>query len=476
MVTFNEGEKQELHRMNDDAKSQKGNTDRKERRFQNLLDAAQEFVDQTRIYFVAALDRYVIRQDGEWTFLTDNAMRKFYGDLFGVKGFDKAFLYVMKESGRNYRDVTHSFTNVDGKLNLLDRDNWITPASGDHHWFFDCLMTSMGGGKPENVEHIERVLAYKFEHPECVRLPALLLHGEGNIGKNLLVDSIFREVYAGATLAANSSDVVGQFNSLVAGKVIVMIDETSPRKMDHDRLKHVLQREILSINTKNLPQYETNNLGLYFLSSNRKRGGIYLDRSQADRRYSVIFIEDGKDLIHWLCLRRNWTREQAMDWMDKIGSLLVRDRTEIAYWLHHLVSKYAEQSRPKALHGTDYERLLGIQQPVEESLIPAVFGDEQFTHIDRRVFYAGYVAMCAEDGREPMAKPGLFETVRTWLRGHPEHGVGPLEEQFRRHNSHDAHVRCWYKGGCKDKAKYCNDAIYLDTSGFRPRWIGPEGR
>jgi hypothetical protein len=238
---------------------------------------------------------------------------------FGVTNFDKAFLYVMKESGRNFRDVTHSFTEVDGKLNLLNRDNWIVPLAGEHHWFFDVLMTSMGGGKPDNVEHIERVLAYKLDHPECIRLPALLLHGEGNIGKNLLVDSIFREIYAGATMAANSSDVVGQFNSLVAGKVIVMIDETSPRKMDHDRLKHVLHREIIEINTKMMPQYETNNLALYILSSNRKRGGIYLDRSQADRRYSVIYIEDGKDLIHWLCQRRNWTREQAADWMDQTG-------------------------------------------------------------------------------------------------------------------------------------------------------------
>jgi hypothetical protein len=291
-----------------------------------------------------------------------------------------------------------------------------------------------------------------------------------------LVDSIFRKIYAGATLAANSSDVVGQFNSLVAGKVIVMIDETSPRKMDHDRLKHVLHREIIEINTKMMAQYETNNLAPYILSSNRKRGGIYLDRSQADRRYSVIYIEDGKDLIHWLCQRRDWTREQATDWMDQTGSLLVRDRTEIAHWLHHLVTKYAGQSRPKALHGADYERLLGIQQPVDESLIPAVFEDGRFTHIDRRTLYAGYVAMCAEDGREPMAKPGFFETVRTWLRPHPDLGIGPLEEQFRRNDGRDAHVRCWYKSRFRKKARSNNNAIYLDTSGYKPRWIGPEGR
>ena len=120
MVSLNDGEAQELHRAEKTVEALKEKADRKKRQAASLLEAAQEFVDRTPIYFVAALDRYVIRQDGEWTFLTDKAMRKFYGDLFGVTNFDKAFLYVMKESGRNFRDVTHSFAEVDGKLCWCD--------------------------------------------------------------------------------------------------------------------------------------------------------------------------------------------------------------------------------------------------------------------------------------------------------------------------------------------------------------------
>jgi hypothetical protein len=75
-----------------------------------------------------------------------------------------------------------------------------------------------------------------------------------------------------------------------------------------------------------------------------------------------------------------------------------------------------------------------------------------------------------------MAKPGFFETVRTWLRPHPDLGIGPLEEQFRRNDGRDAHVRCWYKSRFRKKARSNNNAIYLDTSGYKPRWIGPEGR
>jgi uncharacterized protein YyaL (SSP411 family) len=71
MVSLNDGEAQELHRAEKTVEALKEKADRKKRQAASLLEAAQEFVDRTPIYFVAALDRYVIRQDGEWTFLTD---------------------------------------------------------------------------------------------------------------------------------------------------------------------------------------------------------------------------------------------------------------------------------------------------------------------------------------------------------------------------------------------------------------------
>jgi hypothetical protein len=44
------------------------------------------------------------------------------------------------------------------------------------------------------------VIAYKYMHPEEFRLPCLLIHGEGGIGKNLLVDKILHLIFDGQTV------------------------------------------------------------------------------------------------------------------------------------------------------------------------------------------------------------------------------------------------------------------------------------
>ena len=444
----------------------------KEERHQSLIEGAREFLaENPNLYFVGKSSLYGLWQNGEWTWLTYSAITTMYADLFTIDGFGKAFKVAMQEAGRCFRDCTHSFEDTTGKLNLMIRDNWLKPIEGEHHWLFDRLMQSIGGGKPENIDHLERVIAYKMAHPECITLPAILMNGEGNLGKNLLVETVLACIWDGATLAATANNIIGSFNSLCAGMLAILVDETSPKRVDHDELKHRLQRAIIEINMKGVPQYQTANLALYFISSNRKAGGVWLDRTKADRRFSVFHIDAGLDLIHWIRQEHPaWDVAMATEWMKREGLKICQDRAEVAKWMHHLLTTYAGQTEPNALHGQDYRRLLDIQMPAEEDIIPAVFRDEQFTHINRQTLYEGYQLRSRADNREPISSRLFYDAVRTFLRLNPDLDIAEQEMQQRQGSDN---VRIWGKKGRECRYSSNNDSQYIDQNTIHHRWKGP---
>jgi hypothetical protein len=455
-----------------DAKA-KAEAKQKEQRQVTLLAAAEEFVvEHERLFYVAKSALYGEWAHGEWHWMAEKALATNNADLFTIDGFTKAFKVAMQVAGRCFYDCTHSFSDTPGKLNLLVRDNWLRPIEGEHHWLFDRLMQSIGGGKAENVEHLERVIAYKIEHPECVTLPAILMNGEGNLGKNLLFEVVLARVWDGAVLSATAKNVIGDFNSLYAGKMAILLDEKSPKRVDHDELKHRLQREMFEVNTKGVPQYQTYNLAWYGISSNRKAGGVWLDRTKADRRFSVFHIDAGFDLIHWIRQEKpSWDVDTAQNWMDADGIRIAKDWTEVAKWVRHLSVKYAGQMRPRALHGQDYRRLLGIQMPVEEDIIPAVFNDPEFTHINRQTLYEGYQLRCRAEGREPMSSRLFYEQVRTFLRLNADLRI-PAKELDKRQGKGGS-PWLWIKAGREYAAQDPNDSHYIEQNGYTRRWIGP---
>jgi hypothetical protein len=450
----------------------KEKAEKAEQRQGTLLAAAEEFVaERDRLFFVAKNGLYGEWAHGEWHWMTEKALATKNADVFTIDGFAKAFKVAMQHAGRCSYDCTHSFGETPGKLNLLIRDNWLRPMEGEHHWFFDRLMQSIGGGKSENVEHLERVIAYKIEHPECVTLPAILMNGEGNLGKNLLVETILARIWDGAVLSATAGNIIGQFNSLAAGMLAILINETSPKRVDHDELKHRLQRDTLEINCKGVPQYQTANLALYFISSNRKAGGVWLDRTKADRRFSVFHIDAGLDLIHWIRQEKSqWDADMAQNWMDAEGMRIARDPREVAKWINRLLTKYAGQTRPRALHGRDYRRLLNIQMPVDEDIIPAVFCDPKFTHVSRQTLYEGYQLRSRAEGREPMSSRLFYEAARTYLRLNPDLLI-PENEADKRQGKVTPWV--WIKKGYGHVAHESNDHLYIEQEGYVRRWIGP---
>lgn len=445
----------------------------KQQKETNLIEVAEEFLDKNEIRYVAHENFYHVKtKDGDWTTIKPVAMKNFYPE-WRSKGFPEAITEVLQKRGRSYQKITYSFRNISSDiLNLMDKTTWITPKEGAHHWLFDTILQSLGGGKQENINHLEHVIAYKYTNPECYMLPCIIIHGEGGVGKNLLVDKVLKTLFGGQTYSAVAKNVIGSFNSMVKGKTVVMIDESKTGKTDENELKHLLQRETLTINEKGTPQYEIDNTPLYFVSSNKSDGGVWLDRSNADRRYSVLHVKKGQPIQYWISIHNEWIdkkeqcsldehdtiHKKATEWLYKDGSEIVQNPEEVAKWINHLIVKWKDKPQPTALHGEDFNRLLSAQTPMHERVVLAVFNDPKFTHIKKRILYRIYKINCAEGNNNHFKTDAKFyHFVRDWLGQNNRFAENLSGYYFKKKTGDDS---------LKD-----NDALYINHMG---QYTGPD--
>jgi hypothetical protein len=408
----------------EEAAKMKANADRAAEKAEteaNLYQAAVEFITENKMYFVAKQNKYVVQVGSEWIFLPPPAMYKHY-PLFSLDDFEGALIAAMADHHRNFLDCTYGITVPAHKLNLLDTSQWVQPIAGESHWVFDVLMRSLGGDKPDNIAHLERVTYYHYEHPGCCTLPCIVIGGEGGTGKNLFMDCVLKTLYAGATISTTASNIVGHFNSLLKGCMAAMINESQATRLSTVALKDLLHKPTLYVNEKGIAQYEAQNLATFIIGCNfETMGGVMLDRSKADRRLSVLFCERGKDLLYWLEQETGWSREQAFDWITTEGVRICADPIEVGKWLYGLQQKYAGMAQPQALHAADFIDLMEKQKGLYERMFEAVFNDPEFTHIEPKVLFAGYIALAREEGGNrgfTIGRTTFYERAEEWLLLH----------------------------------------------------------
>ncbi len=405
-----------------DTKKEKAKADKetkKERKKADAYTGVADWLSDTPIYYIAQLHHYIVQdQMGGWCFLKPAALSRVYPILNDSDAME-ALPIVMEEQDRTFLYCTYAYKEHDQTLNLMNKEGWIQPATGKHHWVFDVLMQSLGSGKAKNIEHIEKVITYKYLHPDSWMLPCLLFFGEGGVGKNLLVDTVLYQMFGRKTVSTTSDNLVSTFNSLLKGCVVALINETVLGKHDNAKLTNTLNKERIEINEKGIPQYTVDNTPLYIIGSNDWNGGALLDRSDADRRLSVMRCEKGKTLKYWLAQHMGVNEQEARSWLVSEGAAIFADRVEIAKWLSHLIEEHGNCELPEALHDSDYEGLMDIQEQTDERIAKAVFTDPEFEYIGVLDLYEGYLDCCKRTGnRFPVKDKTFNRRIELWLEQH----------------------------------------------------------
>ncbi len=429
----------------------------------------EQFILDNDVHYVLKLAKYFFWRHNEWIAINPHALKRYTSDW--TKEFSEALTLALQQMGRIHKDLTFSYRDLPSAdyFNLCSRKGWLQPASEQHHWLFDVLIDTLSGGKAENAEHLMRVLCYKYRHPGEFRLPCLLLHGEGGIGKNLLVDRILYALFDGQTVSLLADNALGQFNSLIKGKAVALVDESAADDTSRSKVKSIVHNARLTLNEKGIPEVKIDNTPLWLIGTNESEGGLFLDRSEADRRFSVIHIEKGRTLIRRIADTQGWSLDEARQWMLTEGNRISGDPQEVARWLGHLVGRFGNHPLPVALHGEDFRRLMNIQKPPHETIAEAVFQDLSFTHIERKVLFMGYKACALRAGKKAVAENKFGAMIDSWLKVNRPDVV--LKEVWY-HLPRKGRRVVWHDTQADERViKQDNANQYLSSS---REWIGPD--
>jgi hypothetical protein len=283
---------------------------------------------------------------------------------------------------------------------------------------------SLGGGKEENIEHLEKLILAKWQHPENYLLPCVVFADGGGTGKSLLLAKLMPTIFGERNVAPNCSmeQAFGKFNASVAGRVVVFANEAPENKDDDKGILRVLHSPTIPIERKNRDVIDSVNTALYLMGTNPKSGGyaIRLAYNDVDRRFSIMH---GTQPLKWYVAEAYGLPH---DDKDEAGDIKMKtelqhvltDPIEVGRWLYCKQKQYGDVAHLSALHGQDYQKQAKDSVEMHTRVCEAIFLDDDFDYIRSDVLFRLY-----EANKGSFKNIGFHRMVGVWLEQHPELGI-----------------------------------------------------
>jgi hypothetical protein len=295
------------------------------------------------IYYVSSEHRFyhLSKNTGRWDTMCLEAAKIYYA-VDNLKAY-RAFTDALREKERMKIGAVYTFNPVaDDVLNLMRTDHWLHPKAGEVSVWFDILLNALSHGDQEIKDHIEHVIWWKYAHPEDYKLPCIIWHGEGGIGKTkLFIQGVLATLFGDHQILACGFDKVGgDYNGMLKGNVVVLIDEAAADKTDADVLKRIVGNPSIDVNNKFGKQETIPSTALYFAAGNKKSGVLLLEGNKTDRRWTIIKVPDGMDIMYWVMKHFGCDRDEAVKTFFD-NDYVYNDLDAVAVWLHRLQEKHA---------------------------------------------------------------------------------------------------------------------------------------
>lgn len=315
----------------------------------------------------------------------------------GVEAYNalKEFNIKLVDQKRTFNRIIQSYKDSPGALNLMNQ-NFCMPAedgSADYHWIFDALIESISGGEKDSEEFnaMQQTIYAKYLHPENSFIPNPTVRDiEGRSGKGLFSNRFLRRLFNGNIADnCNADHVVGKFNGVIAGKAVVVINETNREKIDSERTKAFLGSPKILVENKYEKAYEADNTCLVFFFTNNINGGVNVSGTRSDARFS--FFTTTKD--YYTVVRKYFKEVENLEmgerdvkrWTESMkegsGQNLLFDEQQMGKWINAMVIKFGDVTDVEPMHGKEHKEIIDRQRGAWTRTVEQVFTESDFEYI-----------------------------------------------------------------------------------------------
>ncbi|MBL45733.1 MAG: hypothetical protein CMN71_13715 [Sphingomonadaceae bacterium] len=179
----------------------------------------------------------------------------------------------------------------------------VVPVEGDPQPFLEFLEYLV----PDETErsHLLGMIAWTSRNPGGKLDHALLLRSKAHgVGKTTLINIWRGLLGTGNTRKTNSEEMAGNFQSFIAGTLLVVVEEVNLGKghREYNRLKDLITGETAVVNEKFVPTYEARNFANFVFLSNLENP---LMIAAEDRRFFVLDSPaEKRDREYWNTFHR----------------------------------------------------------------------------------------------------------------------------------------------------------------------------
>ena len=296
---------------------------------------------------------------------------------------------VAKQKGRMFKHIVRDFNTTPrpGTYNqMIDiRNFWLKPVYDvEPHPAFRLLCLSIAGGDDDYADQLERMVAYRYVHPEDVMIPNIDSCATGGTGRDTFF-GIVRNIFTDECCATiNEETIAGKHNGDLFGKMWVKVSEKDSRSIPIDKIKDLTgdrkyRHRAMGENAMDAVRLFNFMFFRNGYTTTAKLAGT--GPSGEDRRFEPIIarynltrhvakytemIADFKDAI---------TLEQ-----EKAATMMIKQWQKDAYqneqriseWLGYIINKHnvADMTELLPLHGVYYEEMKVRQQRGIEVFMP----------------------------------------------------------------------------------------------------------
>lgn len=296
---------------------------------------------------------------------------------------------VAKEKGRMFKHIVRDF-NKNPRPNTYNQMTdiqafWLKPVYDETpHVAFRLLCLSIAGGDEDYADQLERLVAYRYVHPEDVMIPNIDSCATGGTGRDTFF-GIIRSIFTDECCATiNEETISGTHNGDLFGKMWVKVSEKDSRSIPIDKIKDLTGDR--KYRHRAMGENATDAVRLFnFMffrngyTTTAKLAGT--GPSGEDRRFEPIIARYNlaRHIALFTGTIEDFNQEFTLE-AETAATYIIKqwqkdvyqNDEEIAKWLGHIIKKHNVETMTELLplHGKYYEEMKVRQQKGIEVFMP----------------------------------------------------------------------------------------------------------